>query len=136
MAQRGITHPDSALIMFGNWHTSADELVASGEVVNLEMHCEHREGRPFVEEIKRARDGAGFTLAEVSRRWRRTTRDASGSWGNEEELESLRRSVRRGHPLAGPEPQKEIASRLGVKSEYRRKGRPRRVSRNQVAAPG
>ena len=55
--------------------------------------------------------------------------------GNEEELESLRRSVQRGHLRLGPEPQKEIASRLGVKSEYRRKDRPRRVSRIKSPLP-
>ena len=53
---------------FRNWHPSPEELIASREGVNFDLHGEYRELRPFVEEIKRAREAAGLTLAEVSRR--------------------------------------------------------------------
>jgi len=54
--------------MFRNWHPSPEELIATGEAANFDLHGEYRELRPFVEEIKRAREAAGLTLAEVSRR--------------------------------------------------------------------
>ena len=54
--------------MFRNWHPSPEELIATGEGANFDLHGEYRELRPFVDEIKRARQGAGLTLAEVSRR--------------------------------------------------------------------
>ena len=54
--------------MFRNWHPSPEELIASGEAANFDLHGEYRELRPFLEEIKRARETAGLTLAEVSRR--------------------------------------------------------------------
>ena len=54
--------------MFRNWHPSPEELIASGEGANFDLHGEYRELRPFVEEIKQAREAAGLTLAEVSRR--------------------------------------------------------------------
>ena len=54
--------------MFREWHASPEELIASGEGANFDLHGEYRELRPFVEEIKRAREAAGLTLAEVSRR--------------------------------------------------------------------
>ena len=54
--------------MFRDWHPSPEELIASGEGANFDLHGEYRELRPFVEEIKRAREAAGLTLAEVSRR--------------------------------------------------------------------
>ena len=54
--------------MFCNWHPSPEELIASGEGANFDLHGEYRALRPFVEEIKRAREAAGLTLAEVSRR--------------------------------------------------------------------
>jgi DNA-binding XRE family transcriptional regulator len=53
---------------FRDWHPSPEELIASGEGANFDLHGEYRELRPFVEEIKRAREAAGLTLAEVSRR--------------------------------------------------------------------
>jgi DNA-binding XRE family transcriptional regulator len=53
---------------FRNWHPSPEELIASGEAASFELHGEYRELRPFVEKIKRAREAAGLTLAEVSRR--------------------------------------------------------------------
>src|SRR5437763_463445 len=54
--------------MFRNWHSSPEELIASGEGANFDLHGEFRQLRPFVEEMKRAREAAGLTLAEVSRR--------------------------------------------------------------------
>ena len=54
--------------MFRNWQPSPEELIASGEGANFDLRGEYRELRPFVEEIKRAREAAGLTLAEVSRR--------------------------------------------------------------------
>jgi DNA-binding XRE family transcriptional regulator len=54
--------------MFRHWHPSPEELIASGEGANFDLHGEYRELRPFVEEIKLARETAGLTLAEVSRR--------------------------------------------------------------------
>ena len=53
---------------FRTWHPSPEELIATGEGANFDLHGEYRELRPFVEEIKRAREAAGLTLAEVSRR--------------------------------------------------------------------
>jgi DNA-binding XRE family transcriptional regulator len=53
---------------FRNWHPSPEELIASGEAANFDLHGEYRELRPFVEALKRARAAAGLTLAEVARR--------------------------------------------------------------------
>jgi transcriptional regulator with XRE-family HTH domain len=54
--------------MFQDWHPSPEELIASGEAASFDLHGEYRELRPFVTKIKRAREAAGLTLAEVSRR--------------------------------------------------------------------
>jgi DNA-binding XRE family transcriptional regulator len=54
--------------MFRDWHPSPEELIASGEGENFDMHGEYRQLRPFVAQIKHARETAGLTLAEVSRR--------------------------------------------------------------------
>jgi DNA-binding XRE family transcriptional regulator len=54
--------------MFRDWHPSPEELIASGEGANFDLHGEYPELRRFVEEIKRAREAAGLTLVEVSRR--------------------------------------------------------------------
>jgi transcriptional regulator with XRE-family HTH domain len=54
--------------MFRNWHPSPEELIATGEGANFDLHGEYRELSPFVEEIKQAREAAGLTLTEVSRR--------------------------------------------------------------------
>ncbi|HEX5443607.1 MAG TPA: helix-turn-helix transcriptional regulator [Pirellulales bacterium] len=54
--------------MFRNWHPSPEEMIASGAGANFNLRGEYRELRPFVDEIKRAREAAGLTLAEVSRR--------------------------------------------------------------------
>ena len=53
---------------FKDWHPSPEELIATGEGENFDLHGEYRQLRPFVEEIKRAREAAGLTLAEVSKR--------------------------------------------------------------------
>ena len=52
---------------FRDWHPSPEELIASGEGANFDLHGEYRGLRPFVEEIKCAREAAGLTLADVSR---------------------------------------------------------------------
>ena len=54
--------------MFRDWHPSPEELIASGEGANFDLHGEYLQLRPLVEEIKQAREAAGLTLAEVSRR--------------------------------------------------------------------
>jgi DNA-binding XRE family transcriptional regulator len=54
--------------MFRDWHPSPEELIASGEGANFDLHGEYRGLRLFVAEIKQAREAAGLTLAEVSRR--------------------------------------------------------------------
>ena len=53
---------------FRDRHPSPGELIASGEGASFDLHGEYRELRPFVDEIKRAREDAALTLAEVSRR--------------------------------------------------------------------
>src|SRR5205807_1218981 len=52
--------------MFQDWHPSPEELIASGEGANFDLQGEYRALRPFVAKIKRAREAAGLTLAEVS----------------------------------------------------------------------
>jgi DNA-binding XRE family transcriptional regulator len=54
--------------MFQDWHPTPEELIASGEAANFNLQGEYRQLRPFLEEMKRAREAAGVTLAEVSRR--------------------------------------------------------------------
>src|SRR5262245_11459134 len=54
--------------MFRDWHPSPEELIASGEGANFDLYVEYRQLRPFLEELKQAREAAGLTLAEVSRR--------------------------------------------------------------------
>ena len=53
---------------FRDWHPSPEELIATGEGAAFDLHGEHRQLRPLVEELKRVRQAAGLTLAEVSRR--------------------------------------------------------------------
>jgi DNA-binding XRE family transcriptional regulator len=53
---------------FRDWHPSPEELIASGEAVNFDLRGEYRPLRPLLEELKRTREAAGLTLAEVSRR--------------------------------------------------------------------
>ena len=54
--------------LFREWHPSLEELITRSEGANFNLHGEYRGSRAFVEEIKRAREAAGLTLAEVSRR--------------------------------------------------------------------
>ena len=54
--------------MFRDWHPSPEELIASGEGVNFDLHGEYRQLRPFVAGLKQAREAAGPTLADVSAR--------------------------------------------------------------------
>jgi DNA-binding XRE family transcriptional regulator len=53
---------------FRNWHPSPEELIASGEGANFDLHGEYRPLRPLLEGLRQAREAAGLTLAEVSRR--------------------------------------------------------------------
>lgn len=52
--------------MFRDWHPSPEELIASGEGANFDIHAEYRQLRPFLEELKQVREAAGLTLADVS----------------------------------------------------------------------
>jgi DNA-binding XRE family transcriptional regulator len=54
--------------LFRDWHPSPEELIASGEGANFDLQGEFRGLRGFVAEMKRTREAAGLTLAEVSRR--------------------------------------------------------------------
>lgn len=54
--------------LFRDWHPSPEELIASGEAANFDLHGEYRQLRPMIDQIKEAREAAGLTLAEVSRR--------------------------------------------------------------------
>jgi DNA-binding XRE family transcriptional regulator len=53
---------------FRDWRPSPEELIAGGAAANFELLGEYRELRPFVQAIKRTREAAGLTLAEVSHR--------------------------------------------------------------------
>ena len=53
---------------------------------------------------------------------------------DEQELESLRRSVQRGRPFGQPQWQKEVAKRLGLDSAYRPTGRPRKAGGERTTA--
>jgi DNA-binding XRE family transcriptional regulator len=53
---------------FRTWHPSPEELIASGEGANFSLHGEYRFLRPLLAELKQAREAAGLTLAEVSKR--------------------------------------------------------------------
>ena len=65
---------------FRDWHPSPEELIASGDAANFELQGEYRELRPFVQEIKRVREAAGLTLAEVSRRCGHRPAGAFHAW--------------------------------------------------------
>jgi DNA-binding XRE family transcriptional regulator len=54
--------------IFWTWHPSPEELIAAGEGVNFDLRGEYRQLRPLLEQIKRAREAAGLTLADVARR--------------------------------------------------------------------
>jgi transcriptional regulator with XRE-family HTH domain len=53
---------------FRDWHPSPEELIASGEGANFDLRGEYHQLRPLLEGLRRAREAAGLTLAEVSRR--------------------------------------------------------------------
>lgn len=53
---------------FRDWHPSPEELIASGEAAAFDLSGEYHALRPLVEGLRRAREEAGLTLAEVSRR--------------------------------------------------------------------
>src|SRR6476620_5484310 len=54
--------------LFQDWHPSPEELIASGEGVNFALFGEYPGLRPFLVELKQAREQAGLSLADVSRR--------------------------------------------------------------------
>lgn len=54
--------------MFRTWHPSPEELIASSEGENFRLQGEYRKLRPFLEHLKQAREAAGLTRGEVSRR--------------------------------------------------------------------
>ncbi|HEX7379316.1 MAG TPA: helix-turn-helix transcriptional regulator [Pirellulales bacterium] len=53
---------------FREWHPSPEELIASGQGESMNLQGEFRGLRQFVAELKRKREAARVTLAEVSRR--------------------------------------------------------------------
>jgi DNA-binding XRE family transcriptional regulator len=53
---------------FRDRHPSPEELIATGEAADFDLRGEYRALRPFIEQLKQAREAAGLTLAEVSRR--------------------------------------------------------------------
>ena len=48
--------------MFREWHPSPEELIASGEAAQFELRGEYAQLRPFLQELKRAREAARLTL--------------------------------------------------------------------------
>lgn len=54
--------------LFRDWHPSPEELIASGQGADFDIRGEYGQLRPFIDEMKRAREAAGLTLAEISRR--------------------------------------------------------------------
>ncbi len=54
--------------LFQDWHPSPEELIASGEGVNFALFGEYPGLRPFLVELKQAREQAGLSLADVARR--------------------------------------------------------------------
>lgn len=53
---------------FRTWRPSPEELIATGDGAAFDLRGEYRQLRPLLDEVKRAREAAGLTLAEVSRR--------------------------------------------------------------------
>src|SRR6516162_11889365 len=56
--------------LFRNWHPSPEELIASGEGANFDVHGEYRQLRPLVDGLQRTREAAGLTLPPLARRCR------------------------------------------------------------------
>jgi DNA-binding XRE family transcriptional regulator len=54
--------------LFADWHPSPEELIASGEGKNFALIGEYRYLRKFLAEMKKVRERAGLSLAEVSSR--------------------------------------------------------------------
>ena len=54
--------------LFQDWHPSPEELIASGEGVHFALFGEYPGLRPFLVELKQAREQAGLSLADVARR--------------------------------------------------------------------
>ena len=54
--------------LFKDWHPSPEELIASGEGGNFALSGEYPYLRPFLAELKQAREQAGLSLADVAGR--------------------------------------------------------------------
>jgi transcriptional regulator with XRE-family HTH domain len=54
--------------MFRKWHPSPEELIASGQGAQFAFSGEYPYLRPFLAELKQAREKAGLSLAQVARR--------------------------------------------------------------------
>jgi DNA-binding XRE family transcriptional regulator len=54
--------------MFREWHPSPEELIASGAGSDFALSGEYAGLRPFLVELKQAREEAGLSLADVSQR--------------------------------------------------------------------
>lgn len=54
--------------LFREWHPSPEELIASGEGEQFALSGDYRYLRPFLAKLKQARELAGLSLADVSRR--------------------------------------------------------------------
>jgi Helix-turn-helix domain len=52
--------------MFRNWHRAPEELIADGELATVGLRGAYGELHSFVDQIKKAREASGLTLAEVS----------------------------------------------------------------------
>ena len=53
---------------FRDWHPGPEELIASGAAARLGLNVLYAPARELLTELKRAREAAGLTLAEVSKR--------------------------------------------------------------------
>jgi DNA-binding XRE family transcriptional regulator len=54
--------------LFRDWHPSPEELIASGRGAEFSLAGEYPYLRPFLAGLKRAREAAGLSLADVARR--------------------------------------------------------------------
>jgi transcriptional regulator with XRE-family HTH domain len=53
---------------FRDWHPGPEELIASGAAARLGLNVLYAPARQLLAELKRVREAAGLTLAEVSKR--------------------------------------------------------------------
>jgi DNA-binding XRE family transcriptional regulator len=54
--------------LFADWHPSPEELIASGQGGNFALFGEYPYLRPFLAQLKQAREQAGLSLADVAHR--------------------------------------------------------------------